>query len=172
MLWVTAVPVTVPDASNCTLTSAVPLVPDARTESGISGGAGVDSTAAAVFDCAQPEVGVAAGRAVTCATTGVGVAALAPCVPPEPGPVRGGAEAAVRGAGVFRGGGGGGGVGGLLNAIVAGRCWMETTSLWVAGVGAAGRRPRATIKCSSSESANATSNKRGTRFMAHRVLED
>lgn len=121
VLCVTVAPVTVPDASSCTLTSAVPLVPDARAWIGISGGAGVESTDAAAL--AQPAVGVAAGRAVTCATAGVGVAALAPCVPPEPGPLSGGAEAAVRGTGVCRGGGGdGGGVGGLLTAIVAGRC--------------------------------------------------
>ena len=56
VLCVTEAPVTLPDASSCTLTSAVPLVPDARTCSGMSGGPGVETTAAAVVEFAQPGV--------------------------------------------------------------------------------------------------------------------
>ncbi len=86
------------------------------------------ATMAGVFGCAHPATAVATGCGVAVATTGLGVALWAPPdLTAGPGPGReGGAELCVRGAAV--GLGGGGGVGAFLTAMVAGRCWIETTS--------------------------------------------
>jgi len=125
---VTLAPATWPAASSCTPTSVVPLVPEARASTAMSGGDGVETTTAPTVACAQPALELATGCGVGEAIAGVGAAAEPPFdAAASPGPLRGrgGDELATRGAGVRFGGSG---VGAFATAIVAGRCSIETTS--------------------------------------------
>ncbi len=126
LLCVTSVPSTCPAASSCTLTSVVPLVPEARAAGAMSGGWGVAITAAAALGFEQPELGDALAVGVAAATAGAGRGVPEP--PPGPGAFPKG-SALPRGRGIDGFGvAGGGGGGTLAAAIVVGRRSIETTS--------------------------------------------
>jgi len=154
-LWSTDAPVTVPWASSCTLISAMPLVPEARAATGMSGCGGVVTTAAERSALAQPPadaVGAADGAAVGAALA----RALFPAPPAACVPC-GLAGAWFVGAGCGTGVacGRGGGVVSFRSASM--RCWMETTSTSLGGFSNGRRTPSATIAWTSNESANAAS---------------
>jgi hypothetical protein len=167
VLCVTVVPVTSPAESSATLTNAVPVVAEARVSGAMSGGGGAATTDATALGCEQPALGIALGAAAGCA--GAGVGAGVPLPPPGPGALPIG-SALPRGRGTGRLGGGvvGGGGGTFATAMVVDRRSIETTSALFSVEKEGGCRSTATMTCSSSESANATSSKRGMRFTAHR----